>query len=81
MAKTIAERIEQAELIRDALLDRMAGRSVENHNSFSVGDRSISKMTMEELQIAYNRMDREVQRLERKQRIAGGKRGHIRFTF
>jgi hypothetical protein len=81
MAASLTQRIEQARRIRDALFDRMEGRAAENHNSYSIGDRSISKMTMDEVHDAYQKMDREVQRLERQFRRKTGGSGNIRVKF
>lgn len=81
MAKSLSERIQQSREIRDALLDRLEGRATENHNSYSIGDRSISKMTLEEVRIEYRKADNEVDRLERKYRRMSGVGGGIRFKF
>lgn len=81
MAKSIVDRIQQAERIRDKILDVLEGRATQNHNSFSIGDRSISKMTLDELHIEYRRADNEVSRLKKKQSRAMGGRGGIGFQF
>lgn len=81
MAKTLDERLEQSENIRDALLDRLEGRSNQNHNSYSIGDRSIAKMTIAEIRIEYDNFDRQVRRLAREKRRAEGCAGHIRMKF
>lgn len=81
MAKTLSDRLEQVREIRDSLLDILQGRAKQSHNSYSIGDRSIAKMTMEEIRNEYAVLDREVDRLERKHRRATGKSSHIRFKF
>lgn len=81
MAKTLSDRLEQVREIRDSLLDILQGRAKQSHNSYSIGDRSVAKMTMEEIRNEYTILDREVDRLERKHRRATGKSGHVRFKF
>jgi len=81
MAKTLSDRLQQTRNIRDALLDRIEGRAGQDHNSYSIGDRSISKMSIEELGQQYKIFDREVQRLERKYRRSTGGNGHIQVRF
>lgn len=81
MAKTLSDRLEQVREIRDSLLDILQGRAKQTHNSYSIGDRSIAKMTMNEIRSEYTVLDREVERLERKHRRASGGAGHIRITF
>ena len=81
MAKALSERIEQLKEIRDSMLDILEGRASKDHNSYSIGDRSISKMTLEEIQIAYRKTDSEIDRLERRHRRKSGNGGGIRFKF
>ena len=81
MAKTLEQRIEQLETIRDSMLDILEGRANKDHNSYSIGDRSISKMTLEEIQVAYRKTDSEIDRLERRNRRNTGVGGGIRFKF
>lgn len=72
MATTISQRLEQSKRIRDAILDRMEGRIAENHNSYSVNDRSISKMTIDELGEALDFIERHIRKLERRFNRASG---------
>jgi hypothetical protein len=81
MAKTISQRLDQTREIRDAVLDRMAGRITENHNSYSVNDRSISKMTLDELAGALKHMNGEVRRLEREHRRNSGQTTMLKARF
>ena len=81
MAKTLIDQIQQFERIRDKLLDVLEGRSNQNHNSYSIGDRSISKMTLEEIRAEYRSVDNEISRLRKKLSRAMGGRGGIGFKF
>jgi len=81
MAKTLTQRLEQAINIRDAIADRMQGRISENHNSYSVNDRSISKMTLDELATAYDWQCKEVRKLQKEFRRCSGKSNAIRVRF
>jgi len=81
MAKSLSERIEKLKDIRDSMLDILDGRAKKDHNSYSIGDRSISKMTLEEIHASYRKIDSEIDRLERRHRRNSGIGGGIRFKF
>lgn len=81
MAKTLDERITAIEDIRDAILDVMDGRATENHNSYSVNDRSITKMSMAELVEAYDSLEVRLRRLNREKKRAETGCGGMRVLF
>ena len=81
MAQSISQRLDKTRHVRDAVLALLEGRAVENHNSYSVNDRSISKMTLAELTEAYKYLNGEVRRLEKEFNRARGRSSVARFRF
>lgn len=81
MAYSIGERLQKATAIRDAMLDVLEGRATDKHNSYSIDDRSITKMTHEELQNALDRQDGYVKRLERQFNRSRGRATTLRARF
>jgi len=77
----ISQRLVQNKRIRDAILDRMEGRIGENHNSYSVNDRSISKMTIGELGEALEFVERQIRKEERRLNRANGVSNAIKVRF
>ena len=81
MAYSIGERLQKATAIRDAMIDVLEGRATDKHNSYSIDDRSITKMTHDELQTAIDRQDAIVTRLERKFNRSRGRATSLRARF
>lgn len=81
MAYSIGERLQKATEIRDAMLDVLVGRATSKHNSYSIDDRSITKMTHDELQTALTRQDGLVKRLEREFNRSRGRATSLRARF
>ena len=81
MAKTIAERLDQTREIRDSLLDILEKRASKDYNSYSVNDKSISKMSLSEIQAAYTQMNGEVRRLKKEFNRRNGRSSATRFKF
>lgn len=84
----LIDRINRAERICEALLANIEGRASQVDSSYSIADRSISKMSLEEMTTQYEWWDRHLQKLigkkEAMDAIANGKRGNrnilARFT-
>lgn len=76
----LLEKIRHAELICDALLANIEGRASDVESSYSIADRSISKMSLQELTEQYDWWDKHLSKLsaryESKVSIANGGRGN-----
>lgn len=81
MASTLSHRLEQSKLIRDAIMDRMQGRAAQNHNSYSVNDRSVSKMTLAELGEALIMIESTIKKLERRYNRERGISNMVKVRF
>ena len=72
MATSLENQLVEAQEILEALMSVLKGRASQVHNSYSIGDRSISKMSLNEVRVEYSFWKNEVNRLKRETRLSEG---------